>query len=188
MISIHHLHASTQLIEDLAWPFEFDVAGASVDTSWIKLQPETQFTVVAGEGTGGIFLAYGEGDPSLLPLLHATSEGQAGRIASNLTEFLAILMAAPYWRDLLKFSANGDLGEMRKTARFMEREYAEDFPELPEARKRIVGLLPIPAIDDPIRLIHDSIHATDCTLVAEDGWRYKSLFNRFRSSDNPNWR
>ncbi|MCU0718773.1 MAG: hypothetical protein MUC83_03645 [Pirellula sp.] len=188
MIAIHHLHASDQLIEDLAWPFDFDVARASDDTSWIKLQPETPFTVIAGEGTGGVFIAYGNGEPSLLPILHATSEGQAGRVASNLTEFMAILMAAPYWRDLLKFSADGDIEEMRKTARFMEREYAVDFPEVPEARKRIMGLLPIPVVEDPIRLIHDSIHATDCTLVAEDGWRFESLVNHFRSSDNPNWR
>ena len=188
MIAIADLHASEQLIEDLAWPFDFDVPRAADDSSWITLDPDTPFVVVAGEGTGGVFLAYGNGETSILPILHATSEGQAGRVASNLTEFLAVLMAAPYWRDLLKFSGNGDLTEMRKTAEFMEREYAEDFPDLPDARSRIMKVLAIPQIDDPIKIIHDSIHATDCTLVADDGWRYESLFNSFKSSDNPNWR
>ena len=126
MITIADLHASKQLIDDLSWPFDFDVGRAADNSSWIKLDPETPFVVIAGEGTGGVFLAYGRGDTNKLPILHATSEGQAGRVASNLTEFLAVLMAVPYWQDLLKFSANGDLAEMRKTAVFMEREYADD--------------------------------------------------------------
>ena len=28
---------------------------------------------------------------------------------------------------------------------------------------------------------------TDSVLVADDGWRYESLFHSFVSSDNPNW-
>lgn len=187
MIAIADLRKSEQLIEDLAWPFDFDVPRAADDSSWIKLDPETPFVVVAGEGTGGVFLAYGHGETSTRPILHATSEGQAGRVASNLTEFLAILMEAPYWRDVLKFSGDGKLTEMRKTAVFMEREYADDFPDLSDVRSRIMKALPIPHIDDPIKTIHDSVHRTDCTLVADDGWRYESLFNRFKSSDNRNW-
>ena len=188
MITIPDLHSSKQLIEDLDWPFDFDVDRAEDDYSWIKLSPETPFIVIAGEGTGGAFLAYGKGEPHMLPMLHATSEGQAGRVAANLTEFLGILLAIPYWRDLLKFSGKGDLAEMRKTAVFMEREYAEDYPDIEGVRARIMGALPIPKIDDPILVLHAAIHATDCTLVAEDGWCYETLFNKFKSSDNRNWK
>ena len=188
MIALTDLQSPEQLIEDLAWPFDFDVSRSADDSSWIRLDPEVPFIVVAGESTGGVFLTYGSGDSSHLPILHATSEGQAGRVASNLTEFLAVLMAAPYWCDLLKFSGGGDLTEMRKTAVFMERIYAEDYPDLPDVRNRIMNLLPIPQVHDPIKIIHESIHATDCTLVSNDGWRYESLFNSFKSSDNPKWR
>ncbi len=187
MITVADLKSSSELIEHLAWPFDFDVPRADDDASWIKLDPDTPFDVIAGEGTGGVSLTYGVGDQKTLPILHATSEGQAGRVAENLTEFLGVLMAAPYWRDLLKFSGNGSLGEMRKTAVFMEREYADDYPDLPDARSRIMNVLPIPKLDDPIKTLHDSIHASDCTLVADDGWRYESLFNSFVSSDNRNW-
>jgi hypothetical protein len=96
-------------------------------------------------------------------------------------------MAIPYWRDLLKFSGGGQLDEMRKTAVFMDKEYADDFVDLPDARGRIMASLPIPTLDDPIRVLHDNIHATDCVLVAEDGYEYETLFNTLRSSDNPNW-
>lgn len=188
MIKLADIQSSEQLIEDLSRLFDFDVCRAADNSSWIKLSTTTPFIVVAGDGTGGVFLAYGCGDTAFQPILYATSEGQAGRVASNLTEFLAILLAVPYWFDLLKFSSNGDLMEMRKTALFMEREYAEDYPDLSEASRRIIKSLQLPHIDDPIKVIHDSVHATDCTLIADDGWHYDSLFNHFKSSDNPNWR
>ena len=189
MITIDDLKSSSDVIEDLSWPFDFEIDRADNDSDWITLDPAQPFVVVAGEGTGGVFLAYGEGDVVSLPILHATSEGQAGRVGSNLTEFLAILMAAPYWRDLLKFSGGGNLTEMRKTAVFMELEYAEDYPDLPAARDRVMSVLPIPQIDDPIKSLHDAVQSTDCTLIAEDGWRYESLFNSFsfKSSDNRSW-
>ena len=60
-------------------------------------------------------------------------------------------------------------------------------PDLPEARARLLTALAVPEIDDPIKALHDSIHATDSVLVADDGWRYESLFHSFVSSDNPNW-
>jgi hypothetical protein len=28
----------------------------------------------------------------------------------------------------------------------------------------------------------------DCSLAADDGSRYESLFNNFKSSDNPTWK
>ena len=188
MITLSDIQSSAVTVEDLDWPFDFSLERANDDTDWIQLKPRRPFTLLAGEGTGGVFLAYGTGATETQPVLHGTSEGQAGRVASNLTEWLAILMAAPYWRDLLKFSGGGQLEEMRKTAIFMEQEYADDFPDLQDARRRIMNTLPIPALADPVKLLHDNVHATDCVLVAEDGYEYRSLFNTFKSSDNPNWR
>lgn len=188
MITLAAIKSSATIVEDLDWPFDFSLDQASDATDWIKLKPAMPFTVVAGEGTGGVYLAYGTGKLETLPILHATSEGQAGRVASDLTEWLAILMAIPYWRDLLKFSGGGKLDEMRKTAVFMEREFAEDYADLPETRERIMSVLPIPKLDDAIQVLHANVHATDCILVAEDGYEYESLSNIFRPSDNPSWR
>lgn len=84
MIIIADLNSSSQLIEDLAWPFNFDLSRADEDPSWIKLDPEVPFDVIAGESTGGVFLAYGTGDQDTLPILHATSEGQAGCVVKKL--------------------------------------------------------------------------------------------------------
>ncbi len=187
LISHLDLLVSEQLIKDLAWSFDFDLGCAGEDTTWIILDPPAPFVAIAGDGAGGIFLVYGEGDTKRLPVLYVTSEGQAGRVASNLTEFLGILMDIPYWRDLLHFSNNGSLPDMRKTAEFSEHDYLEGSPELPDARQRIMSVLSIPKICDPIKTLHDAVHATDCMVVAGDGYPYEGLFNSFKPTDNPSW-
>ena len=96
-------------------------------------------------------------------------------------------MVIPYWSDLLRFSCNGDLSEMRKTALFMETEYYDDYPESPVAREVIRTHLILPQIEDPIALLHACVTSTDCTIVAYDGWKYETLFNSFVSSDNKSW-
>jgi hypothetical protein len=76
---------------------------------------------------------------------------------------------------------------MRLAATFMAREYEEDYPDLPEARELILAALPIPVLEDPIKILHDNVHSTDCTLVAEDGCVWESLFNTFTPADNRSW-
>lgn len=188
MIALTDIQKSLSIIEDLASNFDFDLARASRDHSWIKLVPHRPFLVIAGESTGGVFLAYDGGEAEPWPILYATSEGQAGCIAANLTEMVAMMMAAPYWRDLLKFSDAGNLTEMRKSAWLLEQDYLEEDAAISDARRRIMDGLPIPVITDPVKLLHDRVGTTDCTLIADDGWHYESLFNKFKSSDNPFWR
>lgn len=188
MITLNAISASKKIAADLDWPFDFSPRRADTNARWITLKPNHRFKVIAGDSTGGVFLVYGEGDESRLPILHATSEGQAGRVAANLTEWLALLMAIPYWRDLLKFSGGGKLTEMRRAAKFMEREYAEDYPELPAVRERLIRALHVPSLEDPIKILHRNVKATDCTVVSDDGTDWMPLFNSFVASDNPMWK
>ena len=187
MNTLEQIMSHADVVEALDWPFDFSLTRADRDSDWIALKPPLPFEVIAGEGTGGVFIAYGEGVFESLPILHATSEGQAGRVASNLDEWLGILISIPYWRDLLKFSGGGKIEEMRLTKTFIEKEYEEDYPDLREAHDLILSKLHIPEIQDPIQVLHDNIHASDCTLVADDGWEYESLFNKFTPADNRNW-
>ena len=144
--------------------------------------------MVAVDGTGGAFIAYGPGPIESRPILHATSEGQAGRVGSSLSEFVGILIQLPFWGDLLKFSGGGKLPEMRRVVGYLEADYAEEEPELDVIRERICSELAVPKIIDAIAVLHNSVHATDCTLVSEDGDVYCSLFNSFTVEDNPSWR
>ena len=86
MITLADIKSKPAIVDDLDWPFDFSLQRADDDTDWIQLKPSQPFTVVAGEGTGGVFLACGTGSLEMLPILHGTSEGQAGKVASNLTE------------------------------------------------------------------------------------------------------
>jgi len=187
MVTLDNLRGLQPATHDLALHFDFDLGRASRDYAWIKLAPQQAFMVVAGDSTGGAFLAYGDGAIERRPILYVSSEGQAGRIASNLAELLAMMMALPGWHDVLKFSGDGNLEEMRRTARLIEQDGPED-EELPAAAKRIMAAFPLPPIADPVKLLHDCVHASDCNVVADDGWPYESLFGHFRSSDNPFWK
>lgn len=187
MMTLDDLRRSQPATHDLALHFDFDPGRAARDSAWIKLAPQQAFTVVAGDSTGGVFLAYGDGEIERRPILYVSSEGQAGRIASNLAELLAMMTALPGWHDVLKFSGNGNLEEMRRTARLIEQDGPDD-EAFPAATKRIMAAFPLPAIADPVKLLHDCVHASDCNVVADDGWRYESLFGHFNSSDNPFWK
>lgn len=179
MITLDAIRSSPTATNDLAWPFDFGLARAERDHSWLQLSPPIEFEVIAGEGAGGVYSAYGTGVTETRPILFVTSEGQAGRIADNLTQLIGMLMAIPYWQDILKFSGAGDLDEMRKAAEYMKKKYDEDYPELPAARDRIISILAVELPDDPIADLHRSITNTDCTAVSSDGWKYESLFNTF---------
>jgi hypothetical protein len=185
MMKLSYLQDSREIIDDLAQAFDFDINRALQDYSWIRLTPEHRFVVVAGESAGGAFLAYGDGDFDQMPILYVTSEGEAGKVASNLGEFLGLLVALPYWQDLLKFSGSGDLAEMRRTAE-LRQNYIED-ENIVIAKSRLMNVLAIQKIADPVELLHHNVEATDCTAVAEDGWRYESLFNKFTSDDFRRW-
>lgn len=187
MIHLAELKKSAQVVDDLAWPYDFDLRRSSADSSWITLKPSVNFHVLAGDRTGGVFLAYGEGSPDYLPVLHATSEGRAGKIANSLQDAVALHIQLPHWRDVLKFSGNGDLAQMRRASPFLEAEYSEGMPELPNAKMRLLESLGIRVLDDPIAYLHQCIKETNCTLVSDDGWVWEPLFNSFTIDQNRSW-
>jgi hypothetical protein len=187
MITLSQITGSEEISDDL-FSTGFDVYRASHDYSWLELEPKIDFHILAGEGSGGVFLAYGTGKIESRPILHVTSEGAAGKVASHLDEWLGILVSLPFWEDILKFSGNGDLKEMRITAAIMQREYELKDADILEACDRLKSALPIPPLRDPVRTFHDAIHGTDCRVVAPDGSYFHSLFNSLKSSDNPHWR
>jgi hypothetical protein len=74
----------------------------------------------------------------------------------------------------------------------LEREFLEVFPGLRGQQAGLrheLGLSQRPAGQMLARL-HASVAGTQPAfiLLAQDGGRYKSLFNTFRVSDNPAWR
>ena len=188
MISLSQITADEQLANDLAWPFDFSISEADDDIEWVCLDPPKPFRIIAGEGAGGSYIAYGDEPLESRTVLYASSEGQFGKIAQSLAECIAILLALPYWQDLLKFSRGGQLDEMRITDTHMKTKYREHYPDLDDAKRRIEEKLHLPVLIDPIAILHRNIKSTNCVMLAHDGHNWGSLFNTFSSSDNPNWR
>ena len=187
MITLQEIKKNPELVDMLAWPYDFDIEVDKLDKSWLQLDLDIGFDVIAREGSGGLYLAYGNMKIEERPILYVSSEGQAGKIAQNLTELISMIITVPYWQDLLKFSGNGNLEEMIKTESFMKKEYAEDYPGIEKAQKEIAHQLNLNLLEKTIDYLHSSINSTDINVVADDGWKYETLFNSFKSSDNPTW-
>ena len=187
MITIDDIRASAPAREALANSFDFDVDLASDDFSWIAMPEGTSCEVVAGCGSGGAFVACGDGPPETRPIYYLSSEGQAGCVGSSLAEFIAILVAHPYWFDLLKFSGGGNLEHMRKAEGFLAREYTEDNPDESADRTTVLSELDVPTLPDAVHVLHERVRGTALVPNDLDGNEYDLLFNQFTAKDNPQW-
>ena len=191
-MSLHPLlaviHADPELIALLDWHLDFDVA-ADLNPTWFRLAPFTPHVVVARDGTDGAFVLCGSCDPVDRPLLYISSEAQAGVVGANLHEFVAILLSAPYWFDLLKFSGGGSLNEMRASEPHLQRELVEDQAETIPACHVLRRRLGITPPSDPVAALHRSVVELSGSYSVESpyGDTFESLFNRFTVADNPSW-
>ncbi|WP_245331886.1 hypothetical protein [Bradyrhizobium sp. NAS80.1] len=123
----------------------------------------------------------------LLPpqnVLYVSSEGRAGIIAESFEAFVQLVVARPYWLDILKFSAGGDLVEMRRAADVLETTL-DDEDEINEAREEIRGALDLPAANDSVGALYEAVAASDAIVRATDGSPFTTLFNRFSIDNNP---
>ena len=178
-----------EVVDTLGWPFDFEICEPELlSNDWPILLSE-ELVIFARDGSGGAYTLLQNIDPEMSPVIFLSSEGQAGKVADNLTEFLAVMVALPYWRDLLKFSADGELEEMRKAIPFLEAEILEDEPEINRKKKLISKSLRLPTITNPLQALFDSVTSGIAVEIkAMDGSPYDGLFNSFSVSDNQLWR
>ncbi|GLR87157.1 hypothetical protein [Bradyrhizobium iriomotense] len=131
------------------------------------------------DGAGGAFV--------LLPsnhVLYASSEGRAGIIAATFEDFIQIVVACPYWLEILKFSAGGDLEQMRRAAGALEATLDHE-DDINDARDAIRDALDLPALEDPVGALYEAVAASDAIVRATDGSPFTTLFNRFTIDRNP---
>jgi len=93
----------SEVINCLGNYLDFELLNIDKGTDWITLSPNYSTEVIAGAGSGGVYVAYGEGEIEKRPILFISSEGQAGKLGNDLSEFVAMIIEIPYWFDLLKF-------------------------------------------------------------------------------------
>ena len=165
--------------EAVAWLGSLDVSFAPDEEPWFTIDGIESPRQIGSDGSGGAFV--------LLPsqnVLYVSSEGRAGIIAGTLEAFVQLVAARPYWLDILKFSAGGDLAEMRRAADALEATL-DDEDEVNEAREEIRGSLDLPEADDPVGALYEAVAASDAIVRATDGCPFTTLFNRFSIDNNP---
>jgi hypothetical protein len=173
-LSPETLTANAEVLEQLSWTFELRFATDDKEPVWFSVDGVEGIRRIARNGAGGVF-ALVSGSPRVL---YISSEGAAGVVAADLDEFIAVVMACPYWHDLLKFSGSGNLDEMRRAATVLELGTVDD-DELEEARALLKSELGLADLADPVGALHRSVSTSDLIIRDQYGSPFVSLFNSF---------
>lgn len=165
--------------EVVAWLGSLDVSFAPDEEPWFTIDGVESPRQIGSDGSGGAFV--------LLPsqnVLYVSPDGRAGIIAASFEAFIQLVVARPYWLDILKFSAGGDLQEMRRAADALEATL-DDEDDVNEAREEIRTQLDLSEADDPVGALYEAVAASDAIVRATDGSPFTTLFNRFSIDNNP---
>jgi hypothetical protein len=185
---LHRIDEDQEISTLLAGVFEFDVR-RKVGGESPRLASGLPLEGIAGDFTGGMFYLCGTvGSPR--PVLYASSEGDAGIIATDLLEALVLVVGFPYWRDSLKYSAGGDLGAMETAMAFLCRDMMADRPAIDVEQSRVAESLGVP-LETPSVLVarlHVAVKSAgpDFAFIDDTG-EYGSLFGPFSPSRNRHW-
>ncbi len=111
-------------------------------------------------------------------------------IAASLTEGMQLIVAFPYWHDLLHFSGGGDIAQMRWAIPYLEKALLKNEPEIERYRSFLRTELALPETSDPVARLHQAVEvlSRSITFDVPAGEQYASLFNKFSVDDNPAWR
>jgi hypothetical protein len=175
------LRASKE-IRDMLWPFDFAVVDnreyGPVRFDTAPLEP---FEIVAQRSSGCVYALTGPQRHVLL----ATSEGQAGIMAASLQECLELVVAYPYWQDVLS-RAKGDAEVMRQIFRDgiedFEDQALSDNPEIDEFRPLLRARLGLAEPRDPAKLLHHAVMVLGAEVIVRgyDGYPSAPLVARFK--------
>jgi len=166
------LRANTE-IRDMLWPFDFAVVdNKEYGPVWFDTAPLLPFEIVAQRGSGCVYALVGPQRRLLL----ATSEGQADIMAASLREGLELIIAHPYWAELLRFG-KGDLPAMRQVLRDriedFEDEALDDHPEIEQFRPLLRSRLGLSDPADPAV----AVLGADVIVRDLDGVPLQSLYH-----------
>jgi hypothetical protein len=131
-------------------------------------------SVVGRDATGGVYVFCDSGPMKCC--LHIDVRGHAVYLGDDLEQALALIVALPYWQELLAECPSGELDPLRQLALGLEREACEDLPAMPAARQELQEFLELPRLADPVLRLHEvAVQETlPVTVRSPHGWRYES--------------
>lgn len=166
---------------DMLWVFDFQIQDDR-EPYWFDTAPLEPFEAVGRRGSGCVYALFGPQRHVLL----VTSEGAAAVVAASLRECLELVVAYPYWEDMVRGSA-GDPAEMQRIFRDERADYEEDLledhPEAEDFRRILSAEFGLAEPRDPAGLVHRAITelGADVLVRGLDGTPCAPLFGRYRT-------
>jgi len=176
--------AQPDVVALLGWPFDFELDAKLADRAPdFTVAGNSTVEIIARDGSDNSFALVGEPGDTSRPLLFVDHEASAGVIGRSLEEGLQIIVALPYWRDLLKFSGGQDLEEMRRSQTVFEEDFEDHVDlgehfDLEEARARIRSALALAPLADPVATLHANVGSFEdrFRVTFNEGDTCESLF------------
>jgi len=163
---------------DARWPTdESDI--------WFELADARPIRAIGGDASGGRYVLVAQPLPCEHSAIYVSSEGLAGTIARDIPTMLALLVTVPYWEDCLRFSADGDLPELRRAAAYLESELLAENPDADSQRHVLRHRLQLSPLQDPIQLLHAAVSASPMIVSRAEREACESLFGKFSIPPSP---
>lgn len=174
--------ANRQLVEHLADLSDVQLVAGNSEPPIYMIEGAGEIKVVGRDSTGGQFAVLQASGQ----VFYFSSEGEAGAIAKDFATFITIVVALPFWRDILKYSSHGKIGEMRRATGVLDDDLFDDEESL-MSRDQLAELLDL---DENIDVVAELHTAVSSNVRIHDQWGNvtESLFGRFTIDDNPMWR
>jgi hypothetical protein len=177
-ITLEDIVAHDDVLDHLSSTCDFNPV-TDPEPPFFSVDGASDLTVVASDGAGGQFVI----EAPSCRLLFFSSEGAAGVLADDFAAGIALIVACPWWQDLLKYSAQGSLSEIRRAAPLLEA-YWNDDDEVTASRAFLTETLGLEAPRDLPGELHRAV-STPIIIRSSDDAPADSLFGRFTIDDNP---
>lgn len=178
-ISVEYIAGNDELAEAIAELSEVELRPGDTSAPMCSVQGVNDLDVFAQDGGGGQFAV----SRSSGLVFYFSSEGAAGVVGKDFETFITIVVAMPFWRDVLKYSKNGNLDEMRRAAEALEDDWAED-EDVAASRGDLLEWLKLNEDADVVADLHTAVRTSG---PIADAWGNPSetLFGGFTIDDNP---
>lgn len=175
----------------LMYTFDFEPLSAPALPEHVSVL-DVDVQMFACDATGGVYLeclgspgsrahwtreAKHAGSARARHVIHVDARGYAHVLAEDVLEAVALIVALPYWREVLAESQGGELAALRAAAARLEHEVCDDIAALPDAREYLRRELRLPAIDPVAQLYRLGVsEPPQLTVLGADGARLSSVW------------
>lgn len=162
-----------EVADVLCFSFDLEPHELSSPPDWFRVA-DAECKTFASDATGGVYAITTLKPDGPRYGIHADPRGKTAVLGSSIQETVAMVIALPYWRDMLKLANSGQLAHLRELAETLEAEVQDDIPAIDDARRELWKLLPIATPKDAVRRLYELNLASPPKLVVlgADGWQY----------------